>query len=502
MKKLAVIDIGSNNARMVIVNAYDNGSFRIIDELKEPVRLIADMAQDNIIRPRRIQQLIKTLIMFKRLCAANGVTEIIAVLTAAVRRAANQRSLLDEVYAATGINLTMLTGEQEAIYVYQGVINSMDIDAGVIMDIGGGTVELVHFEKRQVRNVACLPFGTLTLTEQFGTGDKVSTEQMEAIESFIKEQIDQLPWMANISNLPMIGVGGSYRNIGKVLRRKKKYSLDIAHNYYMTTDEVKSVYNGVMKMDLDSRMKIKGLSNERADIFLSALAAITTILDYINCSDVYVSCAGLREGIIYEHFDPQLAVKPVPSALEFSLRILSGLYNENDEHAQRVAQLALSMFEQLRQLHKLPNSYARIVKAAGVLHDMGQRIRYYDHHRHTFYMMLNCNLYGLNHHDRLVAAFVAQYHRKEEPKRDYIKYADIITNEDIEIINRLGVLLRIAESFDRCMSGVVTNVSCDILGDSVIIKTNASTDAVLEIKDALTSSVIFKKAYGKHLVIL
>lgn len=502
MKKLAVIDVGSNNARMIIVNIYDNGSFRIVDELKEPVRLISDMTQDNIIRPRRIQQLIKTLLMFKRLCAANGITDIIAVLTAAVRRAANQRSFLDEVFAATGINLTLLTGEQEAIYVYQGVINSMDIDAGVIMDMGGGTIELVHFEKRQIRNVVCLPFGTLTLTEQFGTYDKVNTEQMEAIESFIRTKISELPWMSTISNLPMIGVGGSYRNIAKVLRRKKRYSLDLAHNYYMTTDEVQSVYKGVMKMDLDGRMKIKGLSNERADIFLSALAGITTILEYINCTDVYVSCAGLREGIIYEHLEPQLAVKPVPSALEFSLKNLSGLYNENEEHAQRVAQLALSMFEQLRQLHKLPNSYTRIVKAAGVLHDIGNKIRYYDHHRHTFYMMINCNLYGLNHHDRLMAAFVAQYHRKDEPKKDYIKYADILTGEDIDIINKMGVLLRIAESFDRCMSGVVTNVSCDILGDSVIVKTNATLDATLEIKDALTSGLIFKKAYGKNLVIL
>ena len=193
MKKLAVIDVGSNTTRMVVVNLYDNGSYRIVDELKEPVRLISDMTQDNIIRPRRIQQLIKTLQMFKRLCTANEITDIIPVLTAAVRRAANQRSLLDEVYAATGINLTLLTGEQEAIYVYQGVINTMDIDAGVIMDIGGGTVELVHFEKRQVKNLACLPFGTVTLTEQFGLHDKVQPEQMDAIEEFIAAQFDELP---------------------------------------------------------------------------------------------------------------------------------------------------------------------------------------------------------------------------------------------------------------------------------------------------------------------
>ena len=137
-----------------------------------------------------------------------------------------------------------------------------------------------------------------------------------------------------------------------------------------------------------------------------------------------------------------------------------------------------------------------------MLHDIGQRIKYYDHHKHTFYMMINCNLYGLNHRDRLMASFIAAFHRKEEMKKDYIKYGDIINGADIDIINKLGVLVRIAESFDRCMSGVITGVSCDILGDSVIVKTAATADASLEIKDALTSGNIFKKAYGKNLVIL
>lgn len=504
MKKLAVIDIGSNNARMIVVNIFENGSYRIVDEIKEPIRLISDMTQDNIIRPRRIQQLIKTLQMFKRLCAANEITEIIPVLTAAVRRAANQRSFLDEVLSATGINLTILTGEQEAVYVYQGVINSMDIDAGVIMDIGGGTVELIHFEKRQIKNLACLPFGTLTLTEQFGIYDKVSAEQMTAIEDFVKESLAQHPWMENISNLPLIGVGGSFRNIGKILRKKKKYSMDIAHNYFMTSDEINGIYESMKKLDLDGRMKIKGLSNERADIFLSALVAITTITHHINSNDVYISCAGLREGIVYEHLDPQLAVRPVQNVLDFSLKNLSGQYNENPEHAVRVMQLTLSMFEQLRQLHKLPNSYMRIVKAAGMLHDCGLKIRYYDHHKHTFYIMMNSNLYGLNHRERLMAAFIAAFHRKDEIelRKEYIKYADILSSEDIEIIRKIGVLLRIAESFDRCMAGVVENGACDILGDSVIIKTSVTADAALEIKDALTSGQIFKRAYGKNLVIL
>lgn len=502
MRKLAIIDVGSNTTRMVVVDIFDNGSYRIFDELKEPVRLIADMTADNIIRPKRIAQLIATLKMFKRLCAANNVTEIIPVLTAAVRRAANQRSFIDEVYAATGINLSLLTDEQECIYVYQGVINSFDIDAGVIVDIGGGTVEIIHFEKRQVKNLACLPFGTVTITEMFGIHDKVQPEQMEAIEDFILSKLDELPWLKNINGLPIIGVGGSFRNVGKIMRKKNKYSLDIAHNYLMNKDEIIDIYEGMKKMDLDARMKIKGLSNERADIFLSAMAIMTSLIKCLNSYDIYTSICGMREGIIYEQLDPNLAVKPTPNVLEFSLNNLSMLYNGNHEHAKTVTRLAVSMFEQLRQLHKLPNSYSRLLKAAGMLHDIGQTVKYYDHHKHSFYMMLNINLFGLNHRERLMAAFIAAFHRKEEMKNVYIKYNDILSSEDIDIINKLGVLIRIAESFDRCMSGVVTDISCDILGDSVIMKTAVTDDAALEIKDALTSGHLFKKCYGKNLVIL
>jgi len=256
------------------------------------------------------------------------------------------------------------------------------------------------------------------------------------------------------------------------------------------------------KLDLDRRMKIKGLSNERADIFLAALSAICTTISYINSNDVYISCSGMREGIMFEQIDPQLAIKPLSNVLEFSLNNNLGLFEENAHHAQHVTKLALSMFEQLRQLHKLPNSYTRIVKTAGMLHDIGTRVKYYDHHKHSFYLILNANIYGLSHREHLMSAFVAAAHRKDELRKDYIKYSDILRSEDLDIINKLGVIIRIAESFDRAMAGAVQTVSCDILGDSVIMKTQTTTDVTLEIKDALTSGDLFKKAYGKNLVIL
>ena len=502
MKKIAIMDIGSNNSRLILVYIYDNGSYRIADQLKEPVRLISDMGHDNIIKPRRIQQLIKTIHMFKRLCVANGIEQIYAYCSAAVNRAANQRSFLDEVYATTQINLEVLTGEREATLVFQGVINTMDVDSGVIMDIGGGTTQLVHFEKRQIKDLACLPFGTVSLTELFGLADKVKQEQIDAIEDFYKKQLESVPWLANIEGLPIIGVGGSFRNLGKIMRMKSKKDIGTLHNYNIRAKEIDAVYENMCRLDLDRRMKIKGLSNERADIFLAAFAAIKTTVNYIGCSDIFISCNGLREGIMFNEIDPQLAVKPVQHVLDFSLKNALGLFQENVEHANNVSKLSLLMFEQLRQLHKLPNSYMRIIKTAATLHDIGATIKYHDHHKHSFYLILNSNIYGLTHREHLMSAFVALAHRKDDVKKECQRYSDMINSDDLMIIYRLAVLVRIAESFDRAMDGIVETVSCDILGDSVIMKTQATGDASLEIKDALTCSEMFKKAYGKNLVIL
>ncbi len=502
MRKIAIMDVGSNNARLILVYIYDNGSYRIADQLKEPVRLISDMGHDNIIKPRRIQQLIKTINMFKRLCAANDVDEIYACCTAAVNRAANQRSFLDEVYATTQIELEVLSGEKEATLVYQGVINTMDIDSGVIMDIGGGTTQLVHFEKRSIKNLACLPFGTVTLTELFGLADKVKQEQIDAIEDFYRQQLEEVPWLSTVQGLPLIGVGGSFRNLGKIMRMKSKRDIGTLHNYNIRAKEIDALYENMCRLDLDRRMKIKGLSNERADIFLAAFSAIKTTVNYIGCTDIFISCSGLREGIMFQQIDPQLAVKPVQHVLDYSLANVLGLFQENIAHANNVAKLSLLMFEQLRQLHKLPNSYMRIIKTAATLHDIGTTIKYHDHHKHSFYLILNSNIYGLSHREHLMSAFVALAHRKDDVKKECQRYSDMITADDVAIIYKLAVLVRIAESFDRAMANVVESVSCDILGDSVIMKTQATTDASLEIKDAHTCGDMFKRAYGKNLVIL
>ena len=169
MEKIGIIDLGSNSARLVIVNLFAEGYFMVVDELKESVRLGQDMERDGFLKPARVAETIKTLKMFKKLCDSSGVTRIIAVATEAVRRAKNQRSFLDEIQATCGIKIRVLSAEEEAILVYRGVINTMDVPKGIVLEIGGGSTKIIYYNRRNMLNYVTLPFGAVTLTGLFPT---------------------------------------------------------------------------------------------------------------------------------------------------------------------------------------------------------------------------------------------------------------------------------------------------------------------------------------------
>ena len=179
MEKIGIIDLGSNTARLVIVDMFTDGHYMVVDELKESVRLGQDMDRDGFLKPQRVAETIRTLKILKKLCDASKVDRIIAVGTAAVRRAKNQRSFLDEIQVSCNITIRVLSEEEEALLVYRGVINSMDIPKGLILEIGGGSTKIVYYNRRNLLNYETLPFGasngTMRADDTFSTAPHSST---------------------------------------------------------------------------------------------------------------------------------------------------------------------------------------------------------------------------------------------------------------------------------------------------------------------------------------
>ena len=504
MEKIGIIDLGSNSARLVIVNLFADGYFMVVDELKESVRLGQDMERDGFLKPQRVAETIKTLKMFRKLCDASGVSRIIAVATEAVRRAKNQRSFLDEIQATCGVKIRVLTPEEEAIYVYRGVINTMDVPKGIVLEIGGGSTKIVYYNRRNMLNHITLPFGAVTLTGLF-SGDGLRPEEQAAkIEEFFTEQLKGVDWLKEVDpDVRMIGVGGSFRNLFKIYKMVHKYPIDTVHNFNMAVEDFMPIYDLIKVLDLDKKKKIKGLSAERADILPAALGIIKAFVNYMNVTEFTFSGAGLREGIMFNQALPMTVEKPIADVLNYSLTTLVKYYGCDEKHVEHVVNLSIQLFKQLRVLHKFPRQHLRILKVAAMLHDCGQRIKYYNHQRHSWYMILNSTLYGVNHRDIVLAAFTACCHKKEDINLyDWTRFKDIVSDDDLEIVRKLGVMLRIAESLDRAMSGSIKSINCDILGDSVIMKTEVEGDASLEIRDALAAGAEFRKSFHKNLEIL
>lgn len=504
MEKIAIIDIGSNTARIVIVSIREGGYFTVIDELKEPVRLAKGMEVDGFLRPLRIQQMVKTLKTFKNLYESHKVSRVFAYATAAVRRAKNRKSFVDEILSSCGIKLTVLSQEEEAGLVYTGVINSMDVPKGLIVDIGGGSVKLIYYNRRVMLAQDTLPFGAVTLTEKFADASNDPLERSRLIEEYVTEHLNKIDWYQNIDpDTQLIGVGGSIRNLGKISRRFKKYPLDMAHNYHIGFDEFNNIYNTFKALDLAQAARIKGLSSARADILPAALSCIKAIETTSKFSEVVISGAGLREGAMFRYAVPSTMEKPIGDVLGHSIYTLLSQFNMNIEHSEHVFDIALQLYRQLKVLHKLPRTYVKVLRIAAQLHDIGSSFKFYDHHKHTFYFILNSNLYGIQQKDLIMAALVAGMHWYQPLEGVEIQqYVNMLNEEELDAVRKLGVIVRIAECFDRSMAGVITSLTCDVLGDSVILKTESTSDCTLEIKDAMSATGEFKRAFKKNLDIL
>lgn len=500
MKKIGVIDIGSNSMRVIIVEINKNNSFRMIDQLKESVRLGMDMSENGDLNEFRIEKAMKALSNFKNLSTSLGANELIVVATEAVRKARNKNMFLEKVKKELNIEIRVLSGKEEAYYNYVGAINTIDLPNALIMDIGGASSELILVNNRKLKECISLPFGAINLTAKFNLTNALDNKAENKLINFLNSNYNKIPWLAYCRNLPFIGIGGTMRNICKISRKKNDYPLDINHNYCMEANEVMQIYNSVKIKDLEERKKIKGLSKNRADIFLGATAAIATLVQSCNINNVYISGNGLLEGLIYDYMLPEKNI--IDDILAFSLHNTITNFNLNESHAIQTFNLSKSLYTQLEPIHNIKTSSAyKILKAASMLQDIGTNINLYGIHKHSFYIFLNSSLKGLSHKELLMAALVNIAIHKENLNINNSIYMKLLDKNDIDIILKLGVIIKLAKNLDRKMDNNVEDIKCQLTEDAACIKIKSKLPADLEITNALSASSYFQKIFKKTLLI-
>ncbi|MCR2802568.1 Ppx/GppA family phosphatase [Paenibacillus soyae] len=447
-QRIGIIDIGSNSVRLVVYERTDNGAHRVVDASKRSARLSGKIDEGGALQDDALSELIDTLRHFMRICSHHGIAHIRAVATAAVRNATNRETILRRIKDEIGLSIELLSGIDEASFGFLGMINSLNISEGFLIDIGGGSTELSLFRERELVHSVSFPFGCVSLNKKFDSREQLSDDALKAIESIVGEAVRGHSWIREAPGLPLVGVGGTVRALGKVHQAVHQYPFAQTHNYEMTESSVDELFQTLRRQPLDRRRKTPGLSKDRADVIVPGIAVLRAVFRAARASHYQICGAGLRDGLFHATRFPNRPKLDDP--LSFSLRNISALHTEAPrQHVMQVNRLALEIYDDLQPVHRFDARARTLLDCASQLHRIGASIEYYDYARHSFYLIIHSHLNGLTHREIILTASIASYKSKSKVKSQVAEYRSLISDSDIELICKLGLLLQLAASLDR-----------------------------------------------------
>jgi exopolyphosphatase/guanosine-5'-triphosphate,3'-diphosphate pyrophosphatase len=503
-----------------------------VEEIRESLRLAEHLDENGNLTPEIIERTLEISRVFARFCKARNVKDIVATATSAMREAKNGPLLAERLFDETGIRFKILSGEEEAYFGYQGVINSLSINDATILDIGGGSAEIVKVVNRLAEDLVSLPLGAITLTRQFLSPDDIESSALSKLESHLTAIFEGLPWLSAPPSRPnpidkkayrsrsknsrsgkennarkeaadsvLVGMGGTIRNIGKIYKRKIDYPLDLLHGLSVPMEEVEDIYKMLQGMTLAQRKDIPGLSQQRADIMVAGMSAATMLGRVAGAKELVISGRGLRDGLFLHHLLEGKGSGPlVDDPAIYSTRNLMRYYDVHEVHSHHIAQLALSLFDQLHPLHNLGFEHRRLLNIAALLHDVGIAVNYYNHGEHGLYLLTRTGIDGVTHRELVIIAYaVAAHANGGSPLKRWPEYKSLLEPRDETAIPILGAILRLAESLDRSESGSIQSLACQILpnGDTKIMPT-VFTNGEFEIREAQNALPDVEKAFGSR----
>jgi len=493
--RIAAIDVGSNSIRMIVADVSPAGDIRVVDEMKAMPRLGVGVDATGVLADASMDAALAALARMGVLARQMHADRVDAVATSAVRDAANGGAFLDRVRAETGLQVRVLSGEEEARLSFRSALAHFELASGrtVVMDIGGGSLELALAAEGLLDRLVSLPFGAIRATEQFftaaadgGRGHGRMTRALRELRRAVRWAVrDGLP-VKEWRGARVIGSGGTFTNLaGIIAARPAKAGAKAAaraaaapksrHGTVVSRADVEHVLDRLAAMTAAERAAVPGLNPARADIIVAGLATAAEVLAVFEARELQVSGYGIREGLLLE----AAAVAPTPAdpgeARERSVRAFAERCRYERPHAEQVRRLALCLFDQLAgRLGARPGD-REVLADAALLHDVGYHINYEKHHKHSYHLIQHADLLGVTPAEQELVAQVARYHRGRLPSRRHAAFA-ALDRDAQRRVRRLAALVRVADGLDRGHAAAVGDVRVEWHGDTTCRLVTALAD--------------------------
>ena len=502
-QRVAVIDLGSNTARLVVMSAVPGYAYHLDDEIREVVRLRQGMVEGRL-SEEAMSRALFTLRLFKRFCDSSRVDLIIATATSAVREAANGAAFVRRMQNELGLALRVLDGEREAYYGAIGALNETGLRDGYVLDIGGGSAQLSRVRDGRFAGGESAPLGALALAERFISHDPPREAELEAVRREIAAQLKSIDGLdaPRKRNSPgtLVALGGTVRNMAAMAAARQAYPLNTLHGYALGAAELAENVRLLATLPLAEREALPGLSSDRADIILPGALVLQSVMEALGAARVRVSVNGLREGLFFEHFWRHLAYPVVSDVRRFGVLNKARVYHYSKAHANQVRFLAGRLFDQLAPLHGCGLAERDLLEAAALLHDLGTLISYDDHHKHSQTLIVNSGLPGYSPRETALIALMTRYHRKGRPRLD--GFEAVLAPGDEQLLTRLAAMLRLAEFVERGRNANVDDLTAHWDDTTLYLTLYADEFPAVEIWEAQRNAAgLMERAFDRRIVI-
>ena len=485
--RLAAIDIGTNSIHMIVVRVREDLSFEVVDREKAMVRLGAGGLDGKALTADATSGALRALTTFKRIAVSHKVDTILAAATSATREAPNGGEFLARIESQTGIRPRVIAGQEEARLIHMAATYGVNVGASraVVIDIGGGSVELTLGDAASLRLARSVKLGVIRLTQAYVKSDPLSGRDERRLAKHVRQNIDNICKQIVAAGFDrVIGTSGTILSLGTMAVAAARGVVPTElRNLRVPAKHIRRLRKQVVEMNDKERVALPGLDPRRADLTVAGAVLLDTILQRLGADDLTLCDLALREGLVLDyirrHQKEIVHIEQIPDVRRRSVLELAERCNYHADHARHIVQLSLALFDQTRALHGLADREREWLEYSALMHDIGSHISFGRHHRHSYYLITNGDLRGFQPEEIEIMALVARYHRRSTPKAEHEEYARLPTNRR-RTVRTLAAILRVAENLDRSHSQVISGLVVRARKDAVRLEITASGDAELE----------------------